>query len=65
MNCQGSMNCPRCGSNMTFRKFFDYGGHSWGWECTFCRQIIDESPEIHRLPKEDWNEKRKRGEEWG
>jgi hypothetical protein len=44
---------------MTFRKLFDYGGHSWGWECTFCRQIIDEIPQVHRLPKEDWNEREK------
>ncbi len=36
------MNCPRCGSTMIFRKFFDYGGHSWGWECILCGEIIDE-----------------------
>ena len=67
MNCQRSMSCPRCGSNMVFRKFFDYGGHSWGWECIFCRQIIDEIQEIYRLPKEDWNKKEKRRseKEWG
>jgi len=58
MNCQRSMSCPRCGSTMTFRKFFDYGGHSWAWECTSCRQIIDEAQEIHPSPQED------RGEKW-
>jgi len=67
MNCQGSMNCRRCGSTMTFKKFFDYGGHSWGWECIFCKEIIDEVQKIHPLPKEDWNEREKRrsGKEWG
>jgi hypothetical protein len=42
---------------MNFRKFFDYGGHSWGWECTSCRQIIDEIPEIHPSPQKDRNGK--------
>ncbi len=42
MICQRSMNCPHCGNTMTFRKFFDYGGHSWGWECISCREIIDQ-----------------------
>jgi hypothetical protein len=42
---------------MIFKKFFDYGGHSWGWECFFCKEIIDQTPEIHRPPKEDWNER--------
>jgi len=67
MNCRHAMNCPRCGSTMTFRKFFDYGGHSWGWECFLCKQIIDEIPEARRPPKEDWKEKEKRrdGEKWG
>jgi hypothetical protein len=44
---------------MTFKKFFDYGGHSWGWECTFCREIIDQIQEIRPSPKEAWNEKEK------
>jgi len=67
MNCQHAMNCPRCGSTMTFRKFFDYGGHSWGWECFLCKQIIDQVPEVRRPPKEDWKEREKRrdGEKWG
>jgi len=66
MNCQRSMNCPRCGSTMIFKKFFDYGGHSWGWECFFCKEIIDQIPEVHRPLKEEWNrrEKRRSGEEW-
>ena len=59
MNCQRSLNCPRCGSTMTFRKFFDYGGHSWGWECIFCKEIIDQIQEIHPSPKEDRGEKEK------
>jgi hypothetical protein len=52
---------------MTFRKFLDYGGHSWGWECIFCKEIVDQIPEIRRPPKEDWNEREKRrsGKEWG
>jgi len=67
MNCQRSIDCPRCGSTMTFRKFFDYGGHSWGWECIVCKQIIDHGPEFHRLPNGDWyeREKRRSGKEWG
>jgi hypothetical protein len=65
MNCQRSMNCPRCGNTMAFRKFFDYGGHSWGWECIFCKEIIDEAPETNRPPKEDWNEKHRSLKEWG
>lgn len=67
MNCERIMNCPRCGSTMTFRKFFDYGGHSWGWECISCKEIIDQIPEIYRLAKEDWNEREKRRsrKEWG
>jgi hypothetical protein len=60
MNSQSSMNCPRCGSTMTFKKFFDYGGHSWGRECILCKAIIDQIPGVRRLPKEDWNER----EEW-
>jgi tRNA(Ile2) C34 agmatinyltransferase TiaS len=59
MNCQRSMNCPRCGSTMIFKKFFDYGGHSWGWECISCKEIIDQTQEIHPSPQEDWNEKEK------
>jgi len=59
MNCQRSMSCPRCGSNMVFKKFFDYGGHSWGWECISCKEIIDEVPEIYPLPRENRNEKKK------
>ena len=57
MNCQRSMNCPRCGSTMTFRKFFDYGGHSWGWECVVCKEIIDQIQEIHPPRQKDRNEK--------
>ena len=59
MNGQGSMNCPRCGRSMTFKKFFDYGGHSWGWECIFCREIIDQASEIHLSAREDRNEMEK------
>ncbi len=65
MNCQRAMICRRCGSTMTFKKFFDYGGHSWGWECTFCKEIIDQAPQIHQSTKKDWNEKRRSSEEWG
>jgi hypothetical protein len=52
---------------MIFKKFFDYGGHSWGWECIFCKEIIDQAPEIHPTPKKDWNEREKRrsGKVWG
>jgi uncharacterized C2H2 Zn-finger protein len=57
MNCQRSMNCPRCGSTMIFRKFFDYGGHSWGWECTSCKEIIDQITENRQWPKEGGNKK--------
>jgi hypothetical protein len=46
---------------MTFKKFFDYGGHSWGWECASCKEIIDQIREVHPLPKEAWNEKEKLG----
>jgi hypothetical protein len=42
---------------MIFRKFFDYGGHSWGWECISCKEIIDEVQEIHPSPQEDRGEK--------
>jgi hypothetical protein len=42
---------------MFFRKFFDYGGHSWGWECISCKEIIDQFQEIHPPSKEAWNEK--------
>ncbi|OGP87704.1 MAG: hypothetical protein A2157_18810 [Deltaproteobacteria bacterium RBG_16_47_11] len=59
MNCQQSMNCHRCGSTMIFKKFFDYGGHSWGWECISCKGIIDQIQEVHPSPKEAWNEKEK------
>ncbi len=66
MNCQRLMNCPRCGSTMTFKKFIDYGGHSWGWECAFCKEIVDQIPEVRRPAKEDWSGKEKRtsGREW-
>lgn len=66
MNCQRFVNCPRCGSTMIFKKFFDYGGHSWGWECIFCKDIIEQIPEVGRLPKEDWNEREEQriGKEW-
>ena len=57
MNCQRSMKCHRCGSIMTFKKFFDYGGHSWGWECIFCKEIIDKIQEIHPPPQKDRNQK--------
>jgi hypothetical protein len=30
---------------MTFKKFFDYGGHSWGWECISCKETIDQIQE--------------------
>jgi hypothetical protein len=51
---------------MIFKKFFDYGGHSWGWECIFCKDIIEQIPEVGRLPKEDWNEREEQriGKEW-
>jgi hypothetical protein len=52
MNCQRSMNCRRCGSTMTFKKFFEYGGHSWGWECISCKEIVDQVPEIRRQPQD-------------
>ena len=61
MNCQRSMNCPRCGSTMIFKKFFDYGGHSWGWECISCKEIIDQIPENRQWPKEGWKNKKVRG----
>jgi len=51
------MKCHRCGSIMTFKKFFDYGGHSWGWECIFCKEIIDKIQEIHPPPQKDRNQK--------
>jgi hypothetical protein len=46
---------------MTFRKFFDYGGHSWGWECISCKEIIDQIQEIYPSAKQVWNEKEKLG----
>jgi hypothetical protein len=60
------MNCPHCGSTMIFKKFFEYGGHSWGWECIFCKDIIEQISEVRRLPKEDWNEREEQriGKEW-
>ena len=66
MICQRSMNCPRCGSAMIFKKFFDYGGHFWGWECFFCKEIIDQIQEVRRPTKEDWNGKEKQtsGMKW-
>jgi len=66
MSYQRSMNCPRCGSTMIFKKFFDYGGHSWGWECLFCKEIVDQIPEVRQPPKEEWSgsEKRRSGKEW-
>ena len=54
MNGQRFINCRRCGSAMIFKKFFDYGGHSWGWECVFCKEVIDYTPEVDRPAKEDW-----------
>jgi len=30
---------------MTFKRFCDYGGYSYGWICSLCGQIIDEIPE--------------------
>ena len=57
MNCQRSMNCPRCGSSMVLKKFFDYGGHSWGWKCISCGEIIDQIQEIHPSPQKDRNQK--------
>jgi len=44
---------------MTFKKFFDYGGHFWGWECIFCREIVDQAPEIPQPPGEGWIEREK------
>ena len=35
------MKCHRCSDPMVLKKFYDYGGYSWGWECTFCGQIVD------------------------
>jgi hypothetical protein len=35
------MNCHRCGDTMTLKKFYDYGGYSWGWKCTRCGEIMD------------------------
>ena len=66
MNCEHSMNCPRCGGTMIFKKFFEYGGHSWGWECVFCKDIIEYIPEVDRPAKEDWNgrERQKSRTEW-
>ena len=66
MNCQHSMNCPRCGSTMIFKKFIDYGGHSWGWECVFCKEIIDQIAEVQQPTKVDWSEgeKPRNGAEW-
>jgi len=26
---------------MILKKFYDYGGYSWSWKCTFCGQITD------------------------
>jgi hypothetical protein len=57
MNCQRAMNCPRCGSTMIFRKFFDYGGHCWGWECISCKEIIDPIAENRQWPKVGGNKK--------
>jgi len=39
------MNCHRCGSTMIFKKFCDYGGHSSGWKCILCGEIIDQVQE--------------------
>jgi len=44
---------------MTFKKFFDYGGHSWGWECNLCKAIIDQIQEIRPSPREDQIDKEK------
>jgi len=51
---------------MIFKKFFDYGGHFWGWECFFCKEIIDQIQEVRRPTKEDWNGKEKQtsGMKW-
>jgi hypothetical protein len=64
MNSQRSMNCRRCGSTMTFKKFFDYGGHSWGWECSFCREVIDQVSEIRQPPAEASKKEPRSVKEW-
>jgi hypothetical protein len=35
------MNCPHCGSDMVFKKIYDYGGYSMGWECIFCKTVVN------------------------
>ena len=38
------MKCHRCGHTMILKKFYDYGGYSWGWKCTHCGTVIDQVP---------------------
>lgn len=56
------MNCHRCGGTMIFKKFFDYGGYSWGWKCIFCEEIIDQNQNNLQLLKVAGHRKQDREE---
>ena len=45
------MNCHRCGTTMIPKRFFDYGGYSFGWKCILCGEIIDQIQENRQWHK--------------
>jgi DNA-directed RNA polymerase subunit RPC12/RpoP len=56
------MNCPRCGSIMILKKFYDYGGYVWVWKCIFCGEITDLVQEESSMAQKGWEQNtRKRG----
>lgn len=36
------MKCSRCGSVMSYEKFFHQTEYFWGWKCVFCGEYIDQ-----------------------
>lgn len=46
------MLCQRCGSKMTFEKFYDVNNVFYGWRCVICGEILDPVILLHRLSQD-------------
>ncbi len=43
------MKCYRCGSGMSYEKFYGLYEHFWGWRCIYCGEIVDQMILENRL----------------
>jgi uncharacterized Zn finger protein len=42
------MKCRCCGETMILKRFYDYGGYDWLWECRGCGEIRNQTSAENR-----------------